>query len=329
VSIEKRVNAKLKLMANDNKNNDAITVSHLVKTYDKVKAVNDISFSVKQGELFGILGPNGAGKTTTVECLSGLRQPDSGTIEIMGLNPAVDNQALHAIVGVQLQTSAIQDKLKVGEILDLYQSFYEKPADGKELANGLGLDEKLNAYYKTLSGGQKQRLSVALALIGSPKVALLDEMTTGLDPQARRNCWELIEHVRDQGTTIILVTHFMEEAERLCDRVAFIDNGRIIDLDSPRALAERVAGGKHISFIPSKPFEDSLLTKLPEIKTLEHHAKRIEVVGSGELVNVIILSLARAGIDALDVRMEVANLEDAFVKLTGRHIHEDGEARIK
>jgi ABC-2 type transport system ATP-binding protein len=316
-------------MTEDNKNADAITVSHLDKTYGKVKAVNDVSFSVKQGEVFGILGPNGAGKTTTVECLGGLLQPSSGTIEIMGLNPTVDRQALHAIVGVQLQTSALQEKLKVGEILDLYQSFYEKPANGKELAVGLGLKEKLNAYYKTLSGGQKQRLSVALALIGKPKVALLDEMTTGLDPQARRNCWELIENVRDQGTTIILVTHFMEEAERLCDRVALIDNGRIIALDSPHALAEKVAGGKRISFVPSKAFESSLLTKLPEVKTLEHHNKRIEVVGSGELVNVIILTLAKAGIDALDVQMEVANLEDAFVKLTGRHIHEDEEAKTK
>jgi ABC-2 type transport system ATP-binding protein len=288
-----------------------------------------VSFSVAQGEIFGVLGPNGAGKTTAVECLSGLRSPDSGRIEIMGLSPATDSQALHVIVGVQLQTSAIQEKLKIGEILDLYQSFYEKPASVKALAKGLGLEEKLNAYYKTLSGGQKQRLSVALALIGKPKVALLDEMTTGLDPQARRNCWELIEHVRDQGTTIILVTHFMEEAERLCDRVALIDNGRIIASDSPHALAEKVAGGKRISFIPSKLFEDSLLTRLHEVKTLEHHAKRVEVVGSGELVNVIILTLAKADIDALDVQMETANLEDAFVKLTGRHIHEDGEAKTK
>jgi ABC-2 type transport system ATP-binding protein len=314
---------------NSNTKNGVINVSHLKKTYGNVKAVDDVSFSVVRGEIFGVLGPNGAGKTTAVECLSGLRSPDSGTIEIMGLSPASDRQALHAIVGVQLQTSALQEKLKVGEILDLYQSFYEKPANGKELAKGLGLEEKLNAYYKTLSGGQKQRLSVALALIGKPKIALLDEMTTGLDPQARRNCWELIEHFRDQGTTIILVTHFMEEAERLCDKVALIDNGQVIALDSPHALAEKVAGGKRISFMSSKPFEDSLLTKLPEVNTLEHHAKRIEVVGSGELVNVIILTLAKAGIDALDVQIEASNLEDAFVKLTGRHIHEDGEATTK
>jgi ABC-2 type transport system ATP-binding protein len=316
-------------MAENNKNDDAIIVSHLNKTYGNVKVVNDVSFSVKQGEVFGILGPNGAGKTTTVECLGGLRKPSSGTIEIMGLSPAVDKQALHAIVGVQLQASALQEKLKVGEILDLYQSFYEKPANGKELAKGLGLEEKLNAYYKTLSGGQKQRLSVALALIGKPKVALLDEMTTGLDPQARRNCWELIENVRDQGTTIILVTHFMEEAERLCDRVALIDNGRIIALDSPHGLAEKVAGGKRISFMPSKPFKDSLLTKLPEVRILKHNGKRTEVIGSGELVNVIIPALAKAGVDALDVQMQTANLEDAFVKLTGHHIHEDGEAKTK
>jgi len=316
-------------MSEDNKNDTAITVSHLDKAYGKVKAVNDVSFSVRQGEIFGILGPNGAGKTTTVECLGGLLQPDSGTIEIMGFSPAVDRQALHAIVGVQLQSSALQQKLKVGEILDLYQSFYKKPASGEKLARGLGLEEKLSTYYKNLSGGQKQRLSVALALIGNPKVALLDEMTTGLDPQARRNCWDLIEDVRNQGTTIILVTHFMEEAERLCDRVALIDNGRIIALDSPHGLAEKVAGGKQISFIPSNSFDDSLLTKLPEVKTLEHHGQRVKIVGSGELVNGVILTLAKVGIDALDVQMEVANLEDAFVKLTGRHIHEDGNAKTK
>jgi ABC-2 type transport system ATP-binding protein len=313
-------------MATDN---SIISVSNLTKTYNHTRALEDVSFSVKRGEIFGILGPNGAGKTTTVECLSGLRQPDSGTIKIMGFNPSVDRQALHAIVGVQLQTSMLQNKLRVGEILDLYQSFYYQPASGRELAAGLGLEEKLTAYYKTLSGGQKQRLSVALALIGKPKVALLDEMTTGLDPQARRNCWELIEHVRDQGTTIILVTHFMEEAERLCDRVALIDNGTIIAVDSPRGLAEQVAGGKRISFIASKPFEDSLLTKLPEVKALEHHAKRIDILGSGELVNVIILTLAKANIDASDVQMETANLEDAFVKLTGRRIHEDKQAKTK
>jgi len=308
--------------ARDDKD-EAIVVSHLCKTYGPVKAVDDVSFTVKAGEIFGILGPNGGGKTTAVECMPGLRQPDSGTISLMKLDPSKDREALHAIVGVQLQSGGLQDKLKVGEILDLYQSFYQSPANGRELAIGLGLEDKLNAYYKTLSGGQKQRLSVALALVGQPKIAVLDEMTTGLDPQARRDCWELIQKIRDQGTTIILVTHFMEEAERLCDRVALIDNGRIIALDSPHGLAEEVAGGKRIIFTPSKPFKDEVLTKLPEVKTLEHRGRHVEVVGSGELVNVIVLTLSKLGIEAEDIQIETANLEDAFVKLTGHHIHQE------
>jgi ABC-2 type transport system ATP-binding protein len=304
-----------------------ITVNHLTKSYGNVKAVKDISFSVSENEIFGILGPNGAGKTTTVEMLSDLRRPDSGTIRVLGLDPAADRAQLHSLVGVQLQAGGLQEKLKVGEILDLYRSFYKTPASGIKLAKGLGLSEKLNSYFKTLSGGQKQRLSVALALIGKPRVAILDEMTTGLDPQARRDCWELIEELRGEGTTIVLVTHFMEEAERLCDRVALIDDGKIIALDTPRGLAEKVAGGKRIRFTPSKPFDDALLKKLPEVKTLEHQGSHVEVIGSGELVNAVILTLDKNGIEARDVQMEIANLEDAFVKLTGKHIREDGESK--
>jgi ABC-2 type transport system ATP-binding protein len=304
-------------------NTTAITVSHLKKTYGDVKAVEDVSFEVNEGEIFGMLGPNGAGKTTTVECITGLRRPDEGTISVLGLDPQVDRNALHPVVGVQLQFSTFPDKLKVCEIFDLYQSFYLNPVNSEELAQVLGLEEKLGSYYKTLSGGQKQRLSVALALIGQPKIAVLDEMTTGLDPQARLDIWELIEKTRDRGTTIILVTHYMEEAERLCDRVALIDRGRIIALDTPDGLAEKVTGGKQVRFVPSKPFEDRLLKALPEVKTLEHQGKHVKVVGSGQLVNAVILTLAKKGVEALDVQMEGATLEDAFVKLTGRHIHEN------
>ncbi len=175
-----------------NSNTIAITVSHLKKVYGDVKAVEDVSFEVYEGELFGLLGPNGAGKTTTVECITGLRRPDGGAISVLGLDPQVDRDALHPVVGVQLQSSTFPDMLKVCEILDLYQSFYADPANPEELANALGLGEKLGSYYKTLSGGQKQRLAVALALIGQPKIAVLDEMTTGLDPQARLDAWELI-----------------------------------------------------------------------------------------------------------------------------------------
>ncbi len=301
----------------------AITVSHLKKTYGNVNAAEDVSFEVNEGEIFGMLGPNGAGKTTTVECITGLRYPDGGTISVLGLDPQVDRDALHPVVGVQLQFSTFPDKLKVSEILDMYRSFYSNPANPEELARALGFGEKLGSYYKTLSGGQKQRVSVALALIGQPKIAVLDEMTTGLDPQARLDTWELIEKTRDRGTTIILVTHYMEEAERLCDRVALIDNGRIIALDTPYGLAEKVTGGKQVRFEPSKPFDDQLLKVLPEVKTVEYQGKRVKVVGSGQLVNAVILNLAQNGIEALDVQTEVATLEDAFVKLTGRHIHEE------
>jgi ABC-2 type transport system ATP-binding protein len=262
----------------------AITVSHLKKTYGNVNAVEDVSFEVNEGEIFGMLGPNGAGKTTTVECITGLRHPDGGAISLLGFDPQADREALHLVVGVQLQFSTFSDKLKVSEILDMYQSFYPNPVNSVELAQALGFSEKLGSYYKTLSGGQKQRMSVALALIGRPKIAVLDEMTTGLDPQARLDTWELIEKTRERGTTIILVTHYMEEAERLCDRVALIDQGRIIALDTPYGLAEKVTGGKQVLFLPSKPFDEGLLTALPEVKTIEHQGKRIKVEGSGQLV---------------------------------------------
>src|SRR5580658_2921028 len=207
-----------------------VEIEHLRKTYGTLVAVDDVSFSVAEGEIFGILGPNGAGKTTTVECAIGLRSPDSGTIRLMGLDPQADRDKVHEIVGVQLQESSLPAKLRVGEILDMYQSFYREPADVTGLIEVLGLDTKRKDYYRSLSGGQRQRLSVVLALIGQPKIAVLDEMTTGLDPQARRDTWDIIERVRDRGVTIVLVTHFMEEAERLCDRVALIDNGRVVAL---------------------------------------------------------------------------------------------------
>src|SRR5580692_178696 len=201
----------------------AVEIEHLRKTYGALVAVDDVSLSVAEGEIFGILGPNGAGKTTTVECAIGLRAPDAGTIRLLGLDPRGDREKVHEIVGVQLQASAMPAKLRVGEILDMYRSFYRQPADVSDLIEALGLAGKRRDYYKALSGGQRQRLSVALALIGRPKIAVLDEMTTGLDPAARREAWDLLEGVRASGMTILLVTHFMEEAERLCDRVALVD----------------------------------------------------------------------------------------------------------
>jgi ABC-2 type transport system ATP-binding protein len=302
----------------------AVEIAHLRKSYGPVAAVDDVSFLVAEGEIFGILGPNGAGKTTTVECAIGLRTPDSGTIRLLGLDPHADRDEVHEVVGVQLQAGALPAKLRVGEILDEYRSFYRRPADVRELIEALGLAGKRKDYYQSLSGGQRQRLSVALALIGRPKIAVLDEMTTGLDPQARRDAWELIEGVRDRGVTILLVTHLMEEAERLCDRVALIDNGRLVALDTPASLAAQARGGKTVRFLPSAPFDDRLLTELPEVAKVERHGNHLVVTGTGELVNAVILTLATVGVTAHEVQLDSSNLEDAFVKLTGRHLHKEG-----
>jgi ABC-2 type transport system ATP-binding protein len=298
----------------------AVEVSHLRKAYGPLVAVDDVSFSVAEGEIFGILGPNGAGKTTTVECAIGLRAPDSGTIRLLGVDPQADKARIHEFTGVQLQSSAFPAKLRVAEIIDMYRSFYRHPADVGDLTEALGLAEVLRSYYRSLSGGQQQRLSVVLALIGAPQIAVLDEMTTGLDPQARRDAWALIERVRDRGTTILLVTHFMEEAGRLCDRVALIDSGRIVALDTPAGLAARATGAKTVRFLPSAPFEASLLTSLPGVTAVKHDGRHIVVTGSGELATAVIVALNAAGVEAQDVRIDASTLEDAFVRLTGRHL---------
>jgi ABC-2 type transport system ATP-binding protein len=214
----------------------AIEVQGLTKQYAGTTAVRDVSFTVTRGEIFGIIGPNGAGKTTTVECIEGLRRPDAGYISVLGLNPGRDRDELRERLGVQLQDAELPGRLRVGEALRLYSSFYSAPADWRVLMETLGLTAKEKTPFGKLSGGQRQRLTIALALVGQPEVVVLDELTTGLDPQARRDTWALIEGVRDRGTTIVLVTHFMEEAERLCDRIAVIDSGRIVALDTPAAL---------------------------------------------------------------------------------------------
>ena len=302
----------------------AVEVRHLRKTYGTLVAVDDVSFTVTEGEIFGILGPNGAGKTTAIECAIGLRRPDAGTIRLLGLDPQADREKIHEIVGVQLQAGALPAKLRVGEILQEYRSFYRDPADVDELLDVLGLTAKRGDYYRSLSGGQRQRLSVALALIGRPKIAVLDEMTTGLDPQARRDTWELIEQIRDRGVTIVLVTHFMEEAERLCDRVALIDRGRVVALDTPARLAAQARGGKTVRFLPSDPFDDRLLTGLAEVRRVERDGQHVVVTGTGELVNAVILALHAAGVTARDVQLDSSNLEDAFVKLTGKNLNKEG-----
>jgi ABC-2 type transport system ATP-binding protein len=295
-----------------------IEVTNLHKRYRDHVAVRDVSFAVEQGEIFGLLGPNGAGKTTTVECVAGLRVPDGGGVSVFGLDPRRDATELRQRVGVQLQESRLPDRIKVREALELYGSFYRRPADWTELIEELGLGGKRDAAYKDLSGGQRQRLSIALALVGDPEVAILDELTTGLDPQARRDTWQLIERVRDRGVTVVLVTHFMEEAERLCDRLAVIDAGRVVAVDTPAGLVSRVDSEQRIRFRPSVPLDDHLLTSLPEVASVGRSGPQVVVTGSGNLLHAVTSVLARNQIVAADLRIEQASLDDAFVELTGR-----------
>jgi ABC-2 type transport system ATP-binding protein len=297
-----------------------IEVENLVKRYGDHTAVNGISFAVEQGEIFGILGPNGAGKTTTVECIEGLRTPDEGTIRVCGIDPLRDEPALRQLLGAQLQESELPDKLEVGEAMELFSSFYGSPTDWRELIDTLRLTDKLGTQFRRLSGGQKQRLSIALALVGNPRVAVLDELTTGLDPQARRDTWELIERIRDRGVTILLVTHFMEEAERLCDRLALVDAGRVVALDTPAGLVAKVDDRQRIRFRPSAPIDHAVLAALPEVTSVERAGSQLVVTGTGNLLLAVTTTLARNQVVAGDLRVEQTSLDDAFVALTGRPI---------
>ncbi|MGY0018789.1 ABC transporter ATP-binding protein [Streptomyces sp. cg35] len=294
-----------------------IEVAGLRKAYAGRAVVDGISFAVEEGEIFGILGPNGAGKTTTVECVEGLRVPDEGRVRVAGLDPVRDHDQVTRILGAQLQESEIQPKLTVKEALELYSAFYPDPLDWRPLAERLRLDEKLGTRFAGLSGGQKQRLFIALALVGNPRVVVLDELTTGLDPRARRDTWQLIEDVRDSGVTVLLVTHFMEEAQRLCDRIAVIDRGRIAALDTPDGLIRQAAGATVISFTPSAPLDDRELTALPQLASVEHKDGRVTLTGSDETVDAVLTLLARHRITAHQLRVADATLDDAFLDLTG------------
>ncbi|MFE9883644.1 ABC transporter ATP-binding protein [Streptomyces scopuliridis] len=294
-----------------------VEVGGLRKAYGGRTVVDGVSFEVEEGEIFGILGPNGAGKTTTVECVEGLRVPDAGRVRVAGLDPAADHDRVTRLLGAQLQESELQPKLTVREALELYASFYPHPADWLPLAERLGLTAQLTTRFAKLSGGQKQRLFIALALIGGPRVVVLDELTTGLDPRARRDTWSLIEEIRDSGVTVLLVTHFMEEAQRLCDRIAVIDKGRVAALDSPAGLIGRSAASTVISFTPSRPLDDRELAALPEAASVESHGDRVVINGTDATVNAVITLLARHRITARQLRVTEATLDDAFLDLTG------------
>ncbi|GLX94892.1 ABC transporter ATP-binding protein [Herbidospora sp. NBRC 101105] len=280
-----------------------ITVQNLRKQYGDKIAVKDVSFSVEEGEIYGIVGRNGAGKTTTVECVAGLRKPDGGTIHV-----AAD---LKQQVGVQLQESAMPDKLRVGEALDLYASFYANPASVSELLDEVGLDPKVG--FAKLSGGQRQRLSIALALVGNPRIAILDELTTGLDPQARRETWDLISRIRERGVTVLLVSHFMEEIERLCDRVAVIAAGTVLAVDTPAGLISRTGGVQRITFRSTMPVES--LKSLPEVHSVTVEGGQVTVTGDQNVLRAVVTALPESAISNL--KTETSSMDDAFLALTG------------
>ncbi len=285
-------------------------------------AVDEVSFEVAPGEIFGLIGPNGAGKTTTLECIEGLRRPDRGTILVLGLNPFRDVYALQKRVGVQLQEAQLQKRITVWEAIDLWASLYDTRVDASKLLEQLGLGDKRRAWFMTLSGGQKQRLFIALALINDPELVFLDELTTGLDPQARRAIWDLVRGIRERGKTVFLTTHLMEEAERLCDRVAIIDHGRIIDIDTPARLVARHCPERTVLLTTDDPDAEMRFRSIPGVNSITAKGGgHFTISGNGsDLVTEVIGCLAEHRMRVADFRTELPNLEDVFLKLTGRSI---------
>ena len=296
-----------------------IHVAGLAKAYGDRQVLRGVDLDVEAGQIVGVLGPNGAGKTTAVECIGGLRRADAGTIRVAGLDPAQDPPQLRELLGMQLQECRLPKKMTAREALDLYRSFYADPRDTGELLARFGLSDRADACFEALSGGQQQRLSVALALVGNPRIAILDELTTGLDPAARREIWEFLAELRRDGVTILLVTHFMEEAQYLCDRVAIIDDGRVTAFDSPDALAATVGPTQRLRFTPSRPLVDAELETLrrePEVAEVRLDGDRIVVTGGPDVVSAAIVELRRLGVSARGLRVDAPNLDDAYLRLT-------------
>jgi ABC-2 type transport system ATP-binding protein len=299
----------------------AVSVRNLVKQYPGVKAVDQISFDVRQGEIFGMVGPNGAGKTTTIECLEGLRRPDSGTIQVLGLDPLRDRYRLRERIGVQFQSASLPDRIRVWEALDLFAAFYRHSVDWQPLLVQMGLAEKRDAYFTKLSGGQKQRVFTALALVNDPDLVFLDELTTGLDPQARRAMWERVRSIREQGTTVFLTTHFMEEAERTCDRVAIIDHGKIVALDTPQNLIDSLGAEDRVVFEVGAHLDEESLRAVPGVVRIERIGERVVVYGQQDgLVSGVVNTLETGGIHFENLRTEQPTLEDVFLALTGKEM---------
>jgi ABC-2 type transport system ATP-binding protein len=302
---------------------NVVQVQHLRKTYGKTVAVEDLTLEVKEGEIFGMVGPNGAGKTTTIECLEGLRAFDGGEIQVLGMDPVRQERELRYVIGTQLQKSQLPDQLTVGEVLDLFASFYPNPVPWPALVERLGLSEKKNSWVSKLSGGQLQRVFIALALINRPKLVFLDELTTGLDPQARLSIWDLVREVRAGGCTVFLTTHAMEEAETLCDRVAIVDHGKIVALDTPAALVRNLDAETRVIFTADGGFDPQSLKTLDAVTRVERDGRSVIVYGrtgaSGQpLIGEVVQRLSANGVKFADIRMEQPTLEDVFLQLTGR-----------
>jgi ABC-2 type transport system ATP-binding protein len=300
-----------------------IEISAIRKAYGSTVAVDDVSFTVREGEIFGLIGPNGAGKTTTMECVEGIRRPDRGRISILGLDPFRDVYRLQNRIGVQLQQAQLQKRIKVWEAVDLWASLYPKTVDGGRLLEQLGLADKRDAWFMTLSGGQKQRLFIALSLINDPEVVFLDELTTGLDPQARRAIWELVRGIRERGKTVFMTTHLMEEAERLCDRVAILEHGRIIDIGRPDELVSRHCPERSVVLATDDAGAEQSLSALACVEAVMRDDRRLTVRGRGdELVTEVIHCLSESRIRVTECRTVLPNLEDVFLKLTGHSIRD-------
>jgi ABC-2 type transport system ATP-binding protein len=301
----------------------AITVKALRKSYGALTAVDGVSFDVRAGEIFGVVGPNGAGKTTTIECLEGMRVPSSGELRILDLNPQRDGYALRERIGVQLQQSSLPDDIKVWEALDLFASYYRKAVPWEPLLDDLGIADKRDARFSKLSGGQKQRLFIALALVNDPELVFLDELTTGLDPHARRAMWNLVQGIRDRGKTVFLTTHYMEEAEHLCDRVMIIDHGRIIALDTPDNLVANLRAETRIIFTADPSYDPSPLGAIAGVARVERSGAKITVSGRGDrLVILVVNALDAAGVRIRDLRTEQPNLDDVFMAMTESEMSE-------
>ncbi len=300
-----------------------VQVEKLKKRYGSVIAVDGVSFSIQEGEIFGLIGPNGAGKTTIIECLEGLRIPDGGTLRVMGLEPVNNVYPLRQKVGIQLQEAALPGRLKVQEICRLFSSFYPHPVPWEPLVEQMGLSTKRQAYVDALSGGQKQRLFIVLALLNDPCLIFLDELTTGLDPQARHVMWELVKGFRDKGKTVLLTTHFMEEAEYLCHRVAVIDQGKLLTLDTPQNLIRSLKGYTRIRIEVEQDFPLTVLKEVEGVATVERHELVVTLKGKGaRLVSGVVGVLEREHIFFRNLRTEQPNLEDVFLKLTGHTLRE-------